>query len=137
MRVFLDANILWSAAHRRGAVRILLEQLQAAGHRLVVDGFVVEEATRNLPAAAQDRLRVLLESLEVAPSHADSPRLPDHGLPEKDIPVLRAAIVLRCDCLVTGDRRHFGHLMGRRIEGVRVLATADAADLLPPAVSRR
>ena len=137
MRVFLDANILWSAAHHRGAVRVLLEQLQAAGHRLVADGFVVEEAARNLPASAQDRLQDLLESVEVGPSPAHSPRLPGHGLPEKDIPVLRAAIALRCDCLVTGDRRHFGHLMGRRVEGVRVLATADAADLLPPTDSRR
>jgi len=130
VRIFLDANILWSAAHHRGAVGVLLGRLQAAGHELVADAFVVEEATRNLPPAAQGRLALLLQAVDVAPSLADASRLPGHGLPGKDIPVLRAAIALRCDCLVTGDRRHFGHLMGRRVEGVRVLATADAAELL-------
>ena len=44
MRLFLDANILFSAAKSDGAVRRLLELLLARGHACWVDGYVVEEA---------------------------------------------------------------------------------------------
>ena len=41
-------------------------------------------------------------------------------LPEKDRPVLAAAIRYECDALVTGDRTHFGALYGRTIQGVTI-----------------
>ena len=44
MRIFLDANILFSAAKSTGAVRQLLKMLQATGHVLVVDDYVKIEA---------------------------------------------------------------------------------------------
>jgi hypothetical protein len=31
---------------------------------------------------------------------------------------------------VTGDKRHFGHLMGRTIEGVKVVLASDLLDEL-------
>ncbi len=130
MRVFLDANILWSAAHHPGAVRLLLDKIGRAGHVRVVDGYVVEEAMRNLPATKQATLARLLGAMELHPTEDGSAPLHGHGLPDKDAPVLAAAIRLRCDCLVTGDRRHFGHLMGSRVEGVLVLAPSDAVVLV-------
>ncbi len=130
MRVFLDANILWSAAHHRGAIRVLLERLVGDGHILVVDGYVVDEALRNLPATRHANLSRLLETMELNPPPASAGMDSCHGLPAKDAPVLRAAIELGCGCLVTGDRRHFGHLMGARTEGVLVLAPAEALSLL-------
>jgi hypothetical protein len=36
----------------------------------------------------------------------------------------------RADILVTGDRRHFGPLFGREVEGVRVLSLMDGLALL-------
>jgi uncharacterized protein len=42
----------------------------------------------------------------------------------KDRPILLAAIGGKADYLLTGDGRHFGHLYGRRIEGVMVLRPA-------------
>ena len=58
MRVFLDANILFSAAKSSGAVRAFLTELKTGGHTLVADGYVVSEARRNLetkfPAAMED-----------------------------------------------------------------------------------
>jgi predicted nucleic acid-binding protein len=42
------------------------------------------------------------------------------SLVEKDAPVLLAAISARADILVSGDKRHFNHLFGKTIEGVRV-----------------
>ena len=48
--------------------------------------------------------------------------MPDRiRLDPKDQPILLAAIYGKADYLLTGDVRHFGHLYGKRIEGVRVL----------------
>ena len=46
MRVFLDANVLFSAAKSDGAIRELLGILVSSGHRLVADVYVLEEARR-------------------------------------------------------------------------------------------
>jgi hypothetical protein len=69
------------------------------------------------------RLERLLESV----STVDAPqgfKLPENvGLDPKDQPTLLAATG-RADYLLTGDARHFGHLYGKRIEGVLVLRPA-------------
>jgi uncharacterized protein len=124
MRIFLDANILFSAAKSAGAVRELLRRAQATGQTLCADAYVVAEARRNLAAKAQDALPALdalLARIEVA-GFAATPLPPKAAalLPEKDQPVLAAAIRLRCDALVTGDRTHFGALYGQRVEGVAI-----------------
>ena len=133
MRIFLDSNILFSAAKSDGAIRLLLARLRESGHELCADGFVVEEARRNLEVKAPSRvadLARILEEVEVHPA-SDAPRaLPASlPLPEKDRPVLGAAIRLGCDALVTGDRRHFGVLFGRVISGVAIHSPSSLAEL--------
>ena len=51
-------------------------------------------------------------------------------LPEKDRPVLTAAIRLRCDALITGDRRHFGRGYGKVFGGVAIHSPRSFAELL-------
>lgn len=128
--MFLDANVLWSAASHPGAVHDLLGALRDSGHVLVADGFVIEEARRNLPVSAQPRLTAWIRMMEVHPAAEIDSSARSHGLPAKDVPVLRAAIKSRCDVLITGDRRHFRHLMGCHAEGVLVLATSAAVGLV-------
>ena len=48
MRLFLDANVLFSAAKSDGPMRELLTRLARAGHELCADEYVLEEARRNL-----------------------------------------------------------------------------------------
>jgi hypothetical protein len=48
MRLFLDANVLFSAAKSAGPMRELLMSLVRADHDLRADDYVVEEARRNL-----------------------------------------------------------------------------------------
>ena len=48
MRVFLDANVLFSAAKSDGAVRQLLARLATEGHNCMADMYVLAEARRNL-----------------------------------------------------------------------------------------
>jgi predicted nucleic acid-binding protein len=52
-------------------------------------------------------------------------RLP---LAAKDAPVLAAALQGKVDIFVTGDRRDFGHLFGRVLEGVKILTPADTLE---------
>jgi len=134
VRVFLDANILFSAAKSSGAVRELLYRLAAAGHTLCADVYVVEEARRNLaakgPTALVDFER-LLDSIEVAPFRPLSlpPRVAAL-VDEKDRPVLAAAVGQACDVLLTGDRTHFGALYGRVLLRVAVHSPRSLVELL-------
>ena len=53
MRIFLDANVLFSAARSAGAIRQLIRALQADGHALVADEYVATEARRNIAGKAK------------------------------------------------------------------------------------
>jgi uncharacterized protein len=134
MRIFLDANILFSAAKSDGAVRELLARAHGGGHTLCADGYVVAEASRNIEAKgaeAIEALQALLARIEVAPFQAgELPRGAAALLPEKDRPVLAAALRLGCDVLVTGDRTHFGALYGRTVVGVKIHSPRSLAEEL-------
>lgn len=134
MRVFLDANILFSAAKSAGAVRALVEELLRQGHDCCADAYVVEEARRNLVAkvpAASAALDQLLRRVSVA-ALQPSGALPEEAqaLPEKDRPVFAGAMRSRCDVLLTGDRTHFGRWFGRRIAGVTIHSPRSLAEAL-------
>jgi hypothetical protein len=53
-------------------------------------------------------------------------------LPEKDRPVLAAAVRHGCQALVTGDRRHFGPLFGETLQGVTIYSPRSLAEALLP-----
>ena len=134
MRIFLDANVLFSAAHTDGAMGRFLQRLSNAGHDLLADAYVVEEARRNLLAKVPDRVARLEEFLRgIAVGRAsagDEPLESRPLLPEKDRPVLLSAIRLGCEALVTGDRTHFGSLYGRTIRGVTIYSPRSLAEEL-------
>ena len=132
MRLFLDANVLFAAAHSpAGRSRALFALAGRELCTLVTSPHAIEEARRNVnlksPAEASS-LDDLLESVERV-AEAD-PRLvawaADQGLPPGDAPILAAAVAAEADALVTGDRSHFGRLFGRRVGGVEVLSLAEA-----------
>lgn len=134
MRVFLDANILFSAAKSDGAVRRLLRLLFDGGHECWVDDYVVTEARRNLTAKEPGALiafDALLKRLRTHPAQAPGSELRlVNWLPEKDRTVLAAAMRLRCDALVTGDRTHFGPGYGKSFGGVTIYSPRSLAEHL-------
>lgn len=134
MRIFLDANILFSAAKTDGAMRRLLGLLRGAGHECWADGYVLEEARRNLAAKAPESLRALeaiVAEIRIAEAHpADAGQGFSARLPEKDRPVLAAAVRLGCEALVTGDRSHFGALYGKTVAGVAIHSPRSIAETL-------
>ncbi|MRR11804.1 hypothetical protein EG835_04910, partial [bacterium] len=87
-RVFLDANILVSAALKPGSGIARLWEL--TGVRLVCSPYVLAEARRNVPTPeAVARLESLIGGLALLPAEpADFPIADDPGLPHKDRPVL-------------------------------------------------
>ena len=104
MRIFLDANVLFSASKSAGAVRQLVQALQVDGHALVADEYVATEARRNIAGKAkadsQTYLQNLLSQIEISAAHFPAnAHAAVQWLPEKDRPVLMAAIALRCDAL--------------------------------------
>jgi predicted nucleic acid-binding protein len=141
MRLFLDANVLFSAILRtEGAAASLIAFAEAGACELVSSAFAVAEATRNLGSkapAATDRWGRVGASISIVPE-AD-PRLVEKiagPLPDKDRPILAAALGCRATVLVTGDRRHFGPLFGRRFGGTVVLPPRDALAIVAEAYRR-
>lgn len=123
IRVFLDANILFSAAWSEGSgIGKLWENEDL---HLVTSPYALMEAVRNVqlkkPAAAQ-RLSALAGKVDV--SALTALLAGDHGLLKKDHPILEAAIGSGCTVLLTGDVTHFEHLIGMEVEGTRVMTVS-------------
>ena len=123
-RLFLDANVLFSAAYRQDAgVRVLWA---LRGAELVTSAYAVQEARRNLAAPAQQQaLDELLRTVEIIDHQAGGSQIPAGlSLPEKDQPILAAALDAKCTHLITGDVRHFGPHFGHQLGGLVVLRPA-------------
>lgn len=122
MRIFLDANILFSTAKSDGASRRLLNELRGLGHSCVADSYVIGEARKNLEAkypSALGSLEEVLTRVECC-AKVSGPVFSEHRLPDKDLPVMAAAVHHRCQALLTGDKMHFGLLYGQSIGGVTI-----------------
>ena len=124
-RVFLDANILFSAAYREKAG--LLRIWRLPGVALLTSNYAAQEAASNLSDPVQrERLRMLLNSVAVLPHQYVLPDMPPcMNLPTKDTPIFQAAMSAGASVLLTGDVAHFGRFFGKTIAGVRILSPAD------------
>ena len=122
-RLFLDANILFSAAYRPDAGLVQFWKLKDT--ILCSSHYAIEEARINLAEDVQRR-RLLKLARHVHLFDAASRALPAGlSLPEKDIPIFLAAIEARATHLITGDVRHFGLYFNKQIAGVLVMSPAD------------
>lgn len=146
MKIFLDANVLFSASlSAAGVGQALLVAAQKAGAGCVSSERAFGEARRNLaaktPLSVQNLeliAQIVFQVPEAGTAAVDTARAA--GVVDKDAPVLAAALTGGADWFVTGDVRHFGHLFGRRVEGVLVLSLRAAVDALnakaPPRATR-
>ena len=118
-RLFLDANVLFSAAYREDSG--LLELWELEDVELFRSAYAFEEARRNLDDVERlERLQDLVQRLSIVPE--SDAALPDGvDIPEKDAPILRAALAAETSHLITGDRRDFGRYFGRQLGSVRVM----------------
>lgn len=117
--LFLDANVLFSAAYR--AESRLRELWELAETELVTSGYALEEATRNLSGIDQRRrLQALAARVRVIDATGSWALPPDVILPEKDRRILSAAIISGATHLITGDQTHFGVWFGQQVGGVTI-----------------
>ncbi|MEW6542114.1 MAG: PIN domain-containing protein [Nitrospirota bacterium] len=123
-RVFLDANVLFSAAYRPDTKLRQLFKLRKV--RLLSSSYSVEEARRNLATTEQRKdLEELCASLEIITTASlDLPPSLVLDLPASDRPILSAAISAHATHLLTGDVTDFGPYFGQTLEGVLILPPA-------------
>jgi uncharacterized protein len=122
-RVFLDANVVFSAAYRPGAALSKLWRLKDVV--LCSSRYALEEARRNLETEVQ---RSRLANLGARLTLLDAPpgQLPsDIILPDKDVHIFLAAIEASATHLLTGDFRHLGRYYRKRIAGILILPPAE------------
>ena len=123
LTAFLDANIMFSAALGGSSFKLLWELADAGHIELCSCQFCFTEAEENLRRKRPDRLEAygtlragVAEVPDAPEGHTDADELVD----EKDVPVLAAALAAGADVLLTGDKKHFGALMGRTDLPLRV-----------------
>lgn len=131
MRVFLDANILFSGSLSGARMHDLLGILFARAE-CVTNGYAVEEARRNLDLKFPDnlpQLATLIAACGIVPASTVEAQV-TVTVKSKDMPILGGAISGRATHLLTGDERDFGHLFGRNVQGVTIVSPRMLAEEL-------
>ena len=103
----------------------LLELWKLKNVKLCTSPYALEEARINLSdEVSRERLAGLSIALELFDAALQD--LP-HGvsLPEKDAPIMLAAIEARASHLLTEDLRHFGAYFSKKISGITIITPAD------------
>ena len=115
IRLFLDANVLFTAAHNPSGKASLIIELASAGYwEVVTSSYAMEEARRNINIKFPDSLKrfeSLIASVRKVP--AKTGESCPVALPEKDRPIFEAAIRCNATHLLTGDVKDFGPFMNK------------------------
>jgi predicted nucleic acid-binding protein len=128
MRLFLDANVLFTATHNPGGKAALVIELGGQGHwDLFTSSYAVEEARRNLERKSPqslDGLHTFLQHIQLV-EHRAGLAFPE-GLVQKDQPIFQAALACQATHLLTGDLKDFGPFMNQPEDtfGIHVLTVA-------------
>jgi len=121
MRVFLDANILFSAAQSHSRMRTFLDVLLTRAACLTNE-YAIEEARRNLAVkfpGGLTALERLVKQCEVISRLEVDLTI---ELPLKDVPIFGGAVAGHATHLLTGDERDFDKFWGRTIQGVKIVS---------------
>ena len=129
MRIFLDANILFSAAQAHSRMRAFLDMLLDQADCLTNE-YAVEEARRNLAAKFPEGvkgLERLVSRCEIISQLTTDLKV---ELALKDVPILGGAIAGHATHLLTGDEKDFGKFFGKTIQGVKIVSPRMLAEEL-------
>jgi hypothetical protein len=127
--VFLDANVLYSAAYMEFAGLAQLWSLNDV--QLLSSAYAIEEAggTRSWICPRRSRASIVYwHSYPVSTPRRVSNWRETSASTRKPGPILLAAIHGQAGYLLTCDVRHLQHLYGKRVEGVLVLRRAKYFD---------
>ena len=121
MRIFLDANILFSAAQPGSRMRAFLEVLSKRA-RLLTNAYAVEETRRNLKLKSPNDLESLDRMVGRCEMGLQLAADLEIELPLKDRPILGGAIAGHATHLLAGDERDFGRFWGKTVQGVKIVS---------------
>jgi len=132
IRLFLDSNVLFTAAHNPSGKAALIIDLGIQGNWEVMScSYAIEEARRNISIKFPDylkRFEALMGTIIRVPSRSgrNCPAL----LPEKGRPILEAAVQCKASHLLTGDIKNFGPIMNKPslTGGVIIQTTSEFLD---------
>lgn len=131
MRLFLDTNVLVSAAlFPRSAVAVFLEHA-VERHTIVISSFVIEE----LHAVFEEKFSSHIRELEAflaelsyeliyVPNSVDPTEYP-YVRDEEDVSIIASSILGDCDYLITGDK----DIQAVKLERPIVLSPAEFQEL--------
>jgi uncharacterized protein len=126
MRIFIDANVLFTAAYSpQGKAFLLLTSMRGV---LITSEYAADEARRNISLKRPEalaRLEKILKQIKLVPcvNGSSSPI----NLPTKDQPIFMAALMAKATHLLTGDLKDFGQHMNqpKKTVGVLIQTVAD------------
>lgn len=129
MSLFLDANVIFSAAyHPEGKSAAFIKTVQSLNLVLMSSDYAVAEAKKNMTVkhpAGLLHLDTLVKTLKMVSNvHWEYCSI---DLPPKDQPIFMAAIAGHATHLITGDLQHFGKWMNKpkQTQGVRIQTIND------------
>jgi len=133
VKVFLDSNVLFSAALGGGPFGLLWEIAGTGRVQLVTTAYCLAEASDNLKHKKPDAIEhynKLMRAVGEVPDGQAHLAWASKLVAAKDAPVLAAAVAAGVDILLTGDLKHFSHLMQRddltlRVRTVRTFLLED------------
>jgi uncharacterized protein len=134
-RLFLDANVLFSAAHKRQSAQgLLIDFAETKQIQAISSAYAFDEAQRNLARKSPNALSLwssITSVIGLAPE-PDREHLiwAETQVAAKDAPILASAAIAKVDWLVTGDRRDFGHLFSTTQRGILIITPAEAIRIL-------
>ena len=121
MKVFLDANILFSGSVSGSKIAKLVEIVKQH-EECITNLYAVEEARKNIERkkyGSIQGLELLLKDISIS---NELVLVVSVELKSKDIPILGGAIALQCTHLLTGDKKDFGFLFGKQVQNVLVVS---------------
>jgi hypothetical protein len=121
MRIFLDANILFSATRPDSRMRMFLKVLSQRA-ALLTNAYAVEETRRNLELKSPNDLKSLEQLVRQCEMVSQLAADLEVELPLKDRPILGGAIAGHATHLLTGDERDFGRFWGKTVRGVKIVS---------------
>lgn len=129
MKIFLDANVLFSASNPASNIHQFI-MLLSETHQIVTSDYAHEEARRNIQAKRATWYATFADLEKMVEQLPSATLCHDIALVAKDRPILGAAIAHQCDYLLTGDKKDFGHLYGVTIDTVTVIDYLSLAELV-------
>ena len=128
-RIFLDANVLFTAAHNpQGKAAFIVDLGRDGCWVLYSSAYAVAEARRNLEVKFPEQVpgfEILLDEIQIIKHQESGINLT--GLDKKDQPIFQAALACSATDLITGDKKDFGKFMNKPGEtsGINIQTPSD------------